>query len=539
MRLLVIGIDGASFRFIDRFLRAGLMPNLARLMERGRHGTLKSTIPPCTAPAWVSCFSGVNPGRHGVFNFVQPEGIGRRKPISSRDVRARRLWHILGDWGWKVNVLDVPLTYPPERVTGVMVSDWMTSGHKRARTMPVPLQEELKAVLGEQGTGAIADGLSVTSGFLEHLAGSVEEKRRLDAYVMAHYPAHAMMTVYQHLDVLSHYFWHLVDPAHPAFSPRMGRRLAPGIKAVVGAIDNALGKTLALAGSDALVVVVSDHGFGGVSWRIYLNDILYNLGVLALADSARRMLWLKRLGVTPAGVVVAARRVDVGGRFLRHISFGSTRSAFEKLESMGSKLDPNSTAAWFPHGLAPGIVVLGREGREKERLVDDLVKRLKWLRTPDGDPCFDLVARREAVYHGPATSMAPDIVVQAAKGVVLTAEISGGNGFSRCLPGQVSGFHRPEGVFIMSGPGVEGSGRVADLSIEDIVPSILAAFGHHDHSGFDGSPAPWINPVGAGIPVVEGTPRRSAGTGARAEPFAFDEDEAAEIARRLEALGYW
>ena len=52
-------------------LEAGLMPRLARLRERGASGTLRSTIPTYTPPAWTSSLTGVNPGRHGVYGFVE------------------------------------------------------------------------------------------------------------------------------------------------------------------------------------------------------------------------------------------------------------------------------------------------------------------------------------------------------------------------------------------------------------------------------------------------------------------------------------
>ena len=69
IKLVVIGLDGATWEVSNHYSMRTL-PNLGRLMEDGCHGYLRSTMPPFSPPAWSSFMTGMNPGKHGIFGFV-------------------------------------------------------------------------------------------------------------------------------------------------------------------------------------------------------------------------------------------------------------------------------------------------------------------------------------------------------------------------------------------------------------------------------------------------------------------------------------
>ena len=77
-RVLVIGLDGATFDVLLPLARAGRLPALAALIARGTSAPLRSVFPPVTAPAWASFMTGKNPGKHGIYEFLyrQPNGYG-------------------------------------------------------------------------------------------------------------------------------------------------------------------------------------------------------------------------------------------------------------------------------------------------------------------------------------------------------------------------------------------------------------------------------------------------------------------------------
>ena len=126
-RVLILGLDGVPWSLLDPWLAAGKLPNLARLIANGVRGDLRSTIPYVTAPAWTSCVTGVNPGKHGVFDFaMQRAGDYGITVVNSTSLRARPLWAILSEQGRRVGMVNVPVTYPPQPVNGVMVTCMLT-----------------------------------------------------------------------------------------------------------------------------------------------------------------------------------------------------------------------------------------------------------------------------------------------------------------------------------------------------------------------------------------------------------------------------
>ena len=94
MRLLIIGIDGATFDLIRPWSDEGYLPNLKRLADGGVHGELASTLPPVTSPAWPTFMTGCNPGKHGVFDFIQPSGSDF-KLVNASKIKQPTIWQRL------------------------------------------------------------------------------------------------------------------------------------------------------------------------------------------------------------------------------------------------------------------------------------------------------------------------------------------------------------------------------------------------------------------------------------------------------------
>lgn len=550
MRLLVLGLDGATFVSLRPWMDQGHLPALQALMRRGVSADLRSTTPPVTAPAWVSCFSGVNPGRHGIFNFVQPVGtFGRLKVNSSRDVRVPRLWHRLSDAGLKVCVVDVPMTFPPEPVRGCMVSDLMVSGSSGSRTWPPELQQQLESEVGAELGWAIGDGLGVTRPYLEHLARSLEQKRRLDLWLMRQQQPEVFITVAQHTDVLAHYFWHVWDTTHPFHDPAQAAELQPALEGVLQALDAYVAALLEEAGPHCQVAVVSDHGFGPVWRRVYPNALLEGWGLLQLSPLERLKLRAAQRGLNREALVAQVRRLDRWG-LLSRLRLATARRLFRQLESLAPRPDPTGSRAVFVHGLSPGIHV-SQQGLQEAGFVEALKERLRAVRDETGQAVFEQVLSREEVYHGPELGLAPEIVFQLAPGSVASPELIGGPPLRDALPGQVSGFHRPEGVFMLAGEGIRTDAWLAPLSIQDVTPTLLQALGLPVPGGLDGRVAAAafvqpLAPVNSDAQPLPPSPLKSppespqpSFSNVGSSPTAhFSPEEEALIRSRLEALGY-
>ncbi|HET8675412.1 MAG TPA: alkaline phosphatase family protein, partial [Blastocatellia bacterium] len=118
-KVLVIGLDGASFNVLDPLIEKGYMPNLARLVATGTRADLETTFPPITAVAWSSFMTGKNPGKHGIFEFVRRDhGTKRELAVNATYRQGRAIWDLMGEAGKRVIVHNFPCTYPPREVNG-------------------------------------------------------------------------------------------------------------------------------------------------------------------------------------------------------------------------------------------------------------------------------------------------------------------------------------------------------------------------------------------------------------------------------------
>ena len=94
-KVLILGLDGATWRVLRPLLEAGELPHLAALVKAGASGLLRSSIPPLTAPAWTNFQTGANAGKHGIFDFRVFDRAARRLwLVSSRDLKLPTLWQV-------------------------------------------------------------------------------------------------------------------------------------------------------------------------------------------------------------------------------------------------------------------------------------------------------------------------------------------------------------------------------------------------------------------------------------------------------------
>lgn len=146
-RCVILGLDGMEPTLAERFMAEGKMPNLSRLKEQGTFQRLGTTAPPLSPVAWSTFLTGCNPGKHNIFDFLTRDRksylpllssvsireptralkIGPyRIPLGKPDIRLLRrgvpFWNVLGEHGIFSNVIRVPITFPPERFRGVLLS---------------------------------------------------------------------------------------------------------------------------------------------------------------------------------------------------------------------------------------------------------------------------------------------------------------------------------------------------------------------------------------------------------------------------------
>ena len=495
-KLAVFGLDGATFKVILPAVEQGKLPVIGKLLREGIFGELESTIPPITGAAWVTFQTGVNPGRHGAFDWLTRErGSYRLRPISSEMIPQETLWEFISRQGGRVGVLGVPVTYPPRPVRGFLISGLLTPEGGRC-SHPEGLAAELEAQVGRfPFMPEHWRGRRHSREWLAGLRRGIEQRKRIAKYLLRRWEGELdfFMLHFMETDSVQHQMWHLID-GEPRPRYRVPFKGDP-ILEVYQAVDTALGELLEELPEETTVFVISDHGFGPLKWNVYLNKWLLEEGYLKLKRTPRALLKRAafRAGLTQEGLFPWADRLGLlsRGARLRH---GQLNELLGRFFLSFAEVDWPRTRAYSYGNI--GQIYLNLEGREPQgcvkpgeapRLIDELAEKLKALRNPlTGEPVIERIYRKEELYHGPCLEEAPEIVFLPRRGYMTlgTSELVSNRIISYTFAG--SGWHELEGVFIGYGPILRRGGLERKLRLVDLFPTILYALGLPIPRGLDG-----------------------------------------------------
>jgi predicted AlkP superfamily phosphohydrolase/phosphomutase len=500
MKVLIIGLDGVTFDLLGPWIEAGELPNLQKLMAQGASGKLRTTLPPISSSSWSSFLTGVNPGKHGLVDFVYP-GTDSYKVsmVNATSRRTRALWNWLNEAGYKVGLLGIPTTYPTEPVDGFMISGFLAPGPDSEWAYPPELKQELQAALGEFLLSPNERYRSTRwlDRFLDDLAASVENRTQAALYLMRNKPWDVFAVVYWDTDMVQHETWRLLDPNHPRHEPAAAAAQREQILDFHRKVDADVGRLLAEVDSDTLLVVMSDHGFGPVHSFFLTNNWLASAGLLCFKQnpwtSLKRLLF--RLGFTPLGMFRIAKSLGLG-KLRQKVRFQQKSGLLNRVFLSFDDVDWSRTRAFSIGSFGQVYVNLAgvrpegivQPGQEYEELKQEIVQAALALRDPrSGEPLVERVLRREEIYSGPHIDRTPDLIVQTRGWEYMAFGHAdfGSNRLVEPITG-LSGHHRPDGVLILSGAGVKQGVRLEGASIMDLTPTILHALGVDVPQDLDG-----------------------------------------------------
>ena len=500
-KVLIIGLDGATWTVLGPWIEDGSLPNLARLRAEGSWGELRSTIPPLTAPAWSTFLTGKNPGKHGVFHFVtmddEPEvALDKPEIVDGRSIKSPTIWDIVAHYNRKVGVINVPMSYPPRPVNGFMITCLLTPPDAPAFTYPPELGERLDGYqidldrfidhkpFARDGQQPKPKRIVKPSLQLMREFYDMEEKRAQTALMlMESEPWNVFMVVFTATDRMGHYLW----PYHRAEdldgSPE-AKELHEAIYRYYVRMDENIGKLVEQAGDDATVIVMSDHGMGPIfSKNTHWNNWLYKQGYLTIQKESAKTLdgWLLRLGVPR----------DKLGRLVRAIpGLRSSRTVQKAKTATTAAIDWSGSKAYYVRIFDPvGGIRINAQGEEKERLRDELMAALRNVVDPaTGKPIVRWVWRREECYHGPYAAEMPDIILVMYPEYGSSDRLSNYSAIVTERPSiNDPGGHHVEGIFVAKGPEVAAQAEpLPGLQIEDVAPTVLHLMGLPVPSDMDG-----------------------------------------------------
>jgi len=535
-KVLLLGLDGATLPILRPAFAAGHMPVLNRLLSEGASGILASTVPPYTPPGWTSIFTGVNPGKHGVFGFTvgnvqRPGGLVRLSHVKSPAI-----WNVANAQGAAVGLFNIPLTFPPPPIEGFVISGMLTPEEKTWLpddfTYPRSLRDRISQRFGHYEIDIEVDYKRDwrSTEIIDRLTNNLSLKRRVLNDVLQQYGSVPILfVVLEALDRLLHMHYKFLDPNCELFHDSAARPIREHAWAFLDHMDRVISDLENWAGPNGFIVTMSDHGFGPKDKMLNVDLALREWGLLRMSRRGSM--------ISPT----AARRI------VRLAREKLPRALWERIRSYGGDvIDWSRTKAFMGPYSQQGIF-LNIERREPFGIVTpssvgetraEIIERFQQLRDPDdGHAVLDHIHLREEVLQGPHAQHSPDLFpICRAYSYELTSGLHRPSLFEdwRHLP---HGFHHMDGVFGIHGPGISAK---TDLhaNVYDITPTALYLAGLK-LPPTDGRvlveclPSKMLSdrPI-----ITEKMDLPDAGLAAAGRPYSPDEER--EIERSLRNLGY-
>ena len=472
-KVVVIGIDGATWNLLMPWIEDGNLPNLRNLYQKGAFANLESTIPPLTPPAWTSAFTGVNPGKHNIYDFIYYDGYEKKITFSNHRKRDC-LWNYIGEYNKKSIILNVPGTYPPEKINGIMISGMGTPSTNSNFTYPQDIKKHLIDNHYIIEYGSVREWAENKADFISNVNRMTEIRGNTIRYLMRSFEWDIFSTILVSIDRLQHIYWktdgkgNLIEDDYQI------------LKDAYKKMDEVCGEIINITGNDKYIFVISDHGFGPIDKGVFLNNYLLDHNYL----SFQKKSFLKRTVLNQSNLVNIVGKIDDLGlrKAVNKIIPSNMRAKVYDGAGMGL-IDWSKTIAWY--GTTSGHAIhINLKGRQPDGVVeqddynnvcDQIIQKLYELKDQNtGGNVIKKCYNRENVYSGPFLKNAPDIIIEPEKGYTLQ------DGFGESIIGfpregsvRRYGDHEKYGIFMCYGPEIVEGMDLGMLSICDVYPTIL------------------------------------------------------------------
>ena len=472
---------------------------------------------------------------------------------NSSHIVAPLMFETLSRLGQRVITVNIPYTYPPRPINGIMIGGPFAPAVTRELVYPPEYFETLKQVAPDyfiipDYNARAADPMA---DFAEQLGREVELRERVALHLMQTEAWDVLAVVIMATDEVQHSFWACQEAEDG--SPLAKYRHV--IRDIYRRCDEAVGKLVEAAGRDQRptnVIILSDHGAGPFRWMVNLNQWLAEQGLLRFrADHATP---LKQLRLTALQRAARTYRRHMPVRVRTAIRNGLGAQRFSRVQEEFQSALVTTTIDWpntqaYSLG-AGGNIYVNLEGREPSGMVappdyamacQRISDALLQMQAPDtGAPMVRRAYRREELYHGPQLDRAPDIIIEWTDYIYWGRGYYGSQApaFERLQhfdfsAQPLSGTHRPEGILIASGPAIRSGALVHGAKLYDLAPTIFSLLGFAPPAAMDG------RVLSEMLREADTTLLPSAdGVSHAAEPLDYTPEEAEHISERLRALGY-
>ncbi|HIC88623.1 MAG TPA: nucleotide pyrophosphatase, partial [Anaerolineae bacterium] len=372
-QVVFIGLDGTPYSLIQRMISEGVMPNMAELAQEGSLRRMSSVYPWVSSVAWSTFMTGCNPAKHGIYGFVDRDPATMKTYIPlSRHMRAPTLWDILSQAGKRSIVVNVPVTYPPKEINGILVSGFLSPNLDKA-VYPPSLLPTLKQLGYRVDTNPWLARESREKA-MPDILDALEKRTRTLLHLMDHEQWDVFLGIVMETDRLHHFYFEPMEQNDPVW--------APAFFDLYRRVDDFIGQVRQRLDDNTRLILMSDHGFCSIKQEVFYNHWLAEAGYLKYSKPPE----------------------EIKGPDL-------------------SAVHPDSVA----YSMDPGRIFVNLQGREKvgrvapgapyERLRDELIEAAEALTAPQtGERVVRKAYRREEIYNGPYLQLAADIILAPADG---------------------------------------------------------------------------------------------------------------------------
>jgi predicted AlkP superfamily phosphohydrolase/phosphomutase len=540
-KTLIIGLDGATFKVLTPLIEKKCLPNIQRIVENGSSGTLLSTIPPVTAPAWLALATGMRPEKTGAYDFLlRRDDAYHLRSLNSAYFQGRTIWDHLSQQGRTIGVFNYPLLRPPYPVNGIIVSGLGTVPGEEF-TYPASLKDEFRKVLQthyEIMLPLYESRYLDLNVLFDHIGVVLDKQTKVIEYLLSKNEWDLFWLVFSVTDWVQHRVWAHIDKTHPLYQGKKSDLIAQGFEAFWMNVDEAIGKFCAIVGPEANIMIISDHGFGPHNEVFKPNAWLEREGYLVRKKTSVLNQMRKSLSLVLQDLALKASRFKIipSGFY----KFG--RQSMQKVKvDISDRIDLEKTIALEPGHTIPfgGIYIndqVVKDPSEREIIAGQIITKLKNWGTEHGmeietwQPDFTL--------NNESRSSVPDIIVTINNWGCKMIKDSFDDPIweNRPFAEGITGTHRMEGIFICSGPDIRNI-HLENAHIYDVAPTLFHLFGEAIPSYVDGRVLTEIfEPAYLMDHPVKMQDGASWKSGGQEEDYKQGEEEA--IKKQLEDLGY-
>ncbi|PQP33252.1 hypothetical protein C6A36_00200 [Desulfobacteraceae bacterium SEEP-SAG10] len=475
-RLLVIGIDGMDRELISKYI--DYLPNFKRIIKKSPKIRLNSVFPPDSDTAWASIYTGLNPARHGIVEFVDPlkrANINETDDLDVAAIRGKTFWDIAGKFGKKVCLIYPHIAYPVWPVNGFMINSSPKTEEFQMYPSDFKFNFEIKKL---DVLKRLPKSKFEFKEYLKKKRHIVINEFNFSSKMLINYEWDMFFFYSSALDSIMHIFWNYCDandPTYPGDNP-----FKEAIKNFHILYDKLIGEMLKKVDYSTPILIFSDHGHSMRPVNLFnINEILRNEGYLLSKEEGLVPIHnvtekLKRATVNIAqmsGLRPAAMTVLRKFPILKDMYTAPSSIDFDKTIAHCTDLSGMKS---YNYG---GITIYkGKFNSEEEysSTRNRIINLLSRWRVPNSkENVFEWICEREELYSGPYIEKYPDIVFnlkdEYGVGWAVKVPFFSKSAHHKFFPGS---HRRTTPIFYMLNPGekkcIEGA-----MTLMDIAPTIL------------------------------------------------------------------